>query len=98
MLDWCGKVIERSLDFPPLEECLKKIPAIDSLAGLPAGTRGLVRGDTDVVFDEQGEPDDDARLRGLVETLEFGAQREWAQVLYGHPGRDPKPSVQRAAP
>lgn len=97
MLEWCGKLIEKSPDFPPLEECLKKIPSIDSLAGLPAGTRVLVRGDTDVVFDDQGAPDDDARLRALVETLRFGVERKWVQILYGHRGRDPKLSLEPVA-
>jgi phosphoglycerate kinase len=95
--DWCARLIEKSPDFPPLEECLKKIPSVDALAGLPAGTRVLVRGDTDVVFDDRGQPDDDARLRALVETLKFGAERKWVQVLYGHRGRDPKLSLEPVA-
>ena len=97
MREWCAKLIEKSPNFPPLEECLKKIPEVDSLAPLPAGTRVLVRGDTDVVFDEKGEPDDDARLRALVETLNFGVARKWVQVLYGHRGRDPKLSLEPVA-
>jgi phosphoglycerate kinase len=95
--EWCGKLIEKSPSFPSLEECLKKIPALDALADLPAGTRVLVRGDTDVVFDDQGEPDDDARLRSLVDTLKFGARKGWVQVLYGHRGRDPKLSLEPVA-
>ncbi len=95
--EWCAKLIEKSPDFPALEECLKKIPAVVSLSHLPAGTRVLVRGDTDVVFDEKGEPDDDARLRALVETLKLGVERGWVQVLYGHRGRDPKLSLEPVA-
>lgn len=95
--EWCSKLIEKSPDFPGLEECLKKIAPLDSLADLPAGSRVLVRGDTDVVFDDQGEPDDDARLRALVETLKFGIQRNWVQILYGHRGRDPKLSLEPVA-
>lgn len=97
MQAWCGKLIEKSLDFPGLEECLKRIPALDSLADLPAGTKVLVRGDTDVVFDEQGQPDDDSRLKALVETLRFGVDRGWVQVLYGHRGRDPQLSLEPVA-
>ena len=95
--EWCAQLIEKSPDFPSLEKCLEKISAIESLFDLPAGTRVLVRGDTDVVFDDRGEPDDDSRLRALVETLRFGVERDWVQVLYGHRGRDPKLSLQPVA-
>jgi phosphoglycerate kinase len=97
MQEWCAQLIEKSPTFPSLEECLKKIPAIESLSNLPAGTRILVRGDTDVVFDDAGESDDDSRLRALVETLKFGTLRGWVQVLYGHRGRDPKLSLEPVA-
>ncbi|HMC12555.1 MAG TPA: phosphoglycerate kinase [Pirellulaceae bacterium] len=97
MQEWCAQLIEKSPDFPSLEKCLEKIAAIDSLSDLPAGTRVLVRGDTDVVFDEAGEPDDDSRLRALVDTLKFGAERGWVQILYGHRGRDPKLSLEPVA-
>ena len=97
MQEWCAKLIEKSPDFPALEDCLKKIPAVTALSHLPAGTRVLVRGDTDVVFDEQGEPDDDARLRALVGTLKLGVERGWVQILYGHRGRDPKLSLEPVA-
>lgn len=95
--EWCAKLIEKSPNFPALEECLKRIPEIDSLSDLPAGTGVLVRGDTDVVFDDRGEPDDDSRLKALIETLKFGVQRGWVQVVYGHRGRDPKLSLQPVA-
>lgn len=97
MQDWCASLIEKSPDFPSLEDCLKKIPAVTALSHLPAGTRVLVRGDTDVVFDEKGEPDDDARLRALVGTLKLGVERGWVQILYGHRGRDPKLSLEPVA-
>jgi phosphoglycerate kinase len=93
MQQWCANLIEKSSDFPSLEECLKKIPPLAALSDLPAETRVLVRGDTDVVFDEKGEPDDDARLRALVDTLKFGVGKGWVQILYGHRGRDPKLSL-----
>ncbi len=97
MQEWCAQLIEKSPHFPALEECLKKIPPLEALSDLPAGTRVLVRGDTDVVFDDRGEPDDDARLRALVETLKFGAGKGWVQILYGHRGRDPKLSLEPVA-
>jgi phosphoglycerate kinase len=95
--EWCRKLIDKSSDFPSLEECLKRIPQQESLADLPPGTRVLVRGDTDVVFDDQGEPDDDSRLQALVDTLGFGVAKGWVQILYGHRGRDPKLSLEPVA-
>lgn len=97
MQQWCSKLIEKSPDFPSLEECLKKVPALDLLSDLPAGTRVLVRGDTDVVFNDKGQPDDDSRLRALVDTLKFGVECGWVQVLYGHRGRDPQLSLEPVA-
>lgn len=93
MTNWCRQLLEESPDFPPLETCLDAISPLADLRELPAGTRVLVRGDTDVVFDEQGVPDDDARLRSLVGTLKFGVERGWVQILYGHRGRDKKLSL-----
>ncbi len=97
MQEWCSQLIEKSPNFPALEECLKKIPPLDSLADLPVGTRVLVRGDTDVVFDDHGTPDDDSRLLALIDTLKFGVDRGWVQILYGHRGRDPKLSLEPVA-
>lgn len=97
MLAWCQKLIEKSPDFPSLEQCLQKISPLEALGALPSGTRALVRGDTDVTFDEKGEPDDDSRLKSLVETLKFGHARGWVQILYGHRGRDPKNSLEPVA-
>src|SRR5262245_46661411 len=95
--EWCARLIEKSPEFPSLEACLKKIPPLEALWDLPSGTRVLVRGDTDVVFDDKGEPDDDSRLRALVETLKFGVDKGWVQILYGHRGRDPNLSLEPVA-
>lgn len=97
MQQWCEKLIAKGGDIPTLEQCLDAIPTLDSLGSLPAGTRVLVRGDTDVTFDEKGVPDDDSRLRALVDTLSFGHKRGWVQILYGHRGRDPKLSLEPVA-
>jgi phosphoglycerate kinase len=94
---WCAKLIEESPDFPSLEVCLDAIPDLDSLADLPAGTRILVRADTDVVVDDKGEIEDDVRLQSLIETLTFGCRKGWVQILYGHRGRDPQLSLQPVA-
>ncbi len=97
VVEWCRLLLEESAEFPALERCLDAIAPLDALAGLPAGTRVLVRGDTDVVYDAAGQIDDDSRLRALIETLRFGFQRGWVQILYGHRGRDPQLSLQPVA-
>jgi len=97
VIEWCARQIEDAPDFPGLEECLDAIPQLDSLADLPAGTRVLVRGDTDVVVDENGKIEDDVRLQSLIETLKFGCEKGWVQILYGHRGRDPQLSLEPVA-
>ena len=94
VINWCGKLVEKIPDFPPLDQCLEAIPILESLADLPAGTRVLLRGDTDVVVKEDGTIEDDIRLRSLLETLECGLQRGWVLLVYGHRGRDPKLSLE----
>lgn len=88
MLDWClelldvdGKRPERSL-----AEYLAMIPRLASLADLPAGTAVLVRGDVDA---KPGPTigEGDVRLRSMKETLDFGRQHGWKQVIFGHIGR-----------
>lgn len=94
---WCQALIGSSDAIPPLEDCLAVIPDLDSLDGLPAGTRVLVRGDTDVVVARDGTIANDVRLRSLVDTLTYGGQRGWVQLLYGHRGRDPEMSLEPVA-
>lgn len=97
VIQWCTRLIDESPGFPPLGECLDAIPRLESLADLPAGTRVLVRGDTDVVVDAAGNVQEAVRLQSLLETLRFGWQRGWVQVLYGHRGREPELSLEPVA-
>lgn len=97
ILQWTQQLVENSPDFPDLETCLDAIPDLDALDDLPAGTRILVRGDTDVVVTDAGEIEDDVRLLSLVETLKFGIERGWVQIVYGHRGRDPELSLRAVA-
>ena len=79
-----------------LEQYLAEIPTLESLGDLPAGTVVLIRGDLDCkpgAAVGQG----DIRLRSMVETLEFGRQRGWKQVLFGHIGRDPAATLDKVA-
>ena len=97
MVSWCQKLIDKSPDFPPLEQCLEAIPALKDLADLPAGTKVLIRGDTDVVFNDRRLPEDDSRVRSMIETLKFGAKQGWIQILFGHRGRDASNSLRPLA-
>ena len=60
-----------------IEERLAQIPAIDSLADLPAGTPVWIRADLDVP-DRDGMIGDDPRLASLHETSSTGASRAGA--------------------
>ena len=97
VVDWCTQLIEKSSDFPSLEDCLATIPNLESLSDVPAGTKVLVRGDTDVVVEENGTIEDDIRLQSLIDTLKFGHQHGWIQLVYGHRGRDPQLSLEPVA-
>ena len=72
-----------------LVDYLNGIPRLDSLADLPGGTSVLVRGDVDAKPGaEVGQGD--IRLRSMKETLDFGRQRGWKQIVFGHLGRKEK--------
>jgi phosphoglycerate kinase len=76
----------------PLPEYLSAIPRLDSLADLPSGTPVLVRGDVDCKPGKEiGQGD--IRLRSMKETLLYGRQRGWKQIVFGHIGRDPEASL-----
>ncbi|MED5399446.1 MAG: phosphoglycerate kinase, partial [Planctomycetota bacterium] len=94
---WCSTLAGTSDNIPSLEDCLESIPNLDALDTLPPGTRVLVRGDTDVVVQDDGSIQDDVRIRSLVDTLTHGGRRGWVQLVYGHRGRDPKMSLEPIA-
>jgi phosphoglycerate kinase len=72
-----------------LADYLKAIGRLESLADVPSGTPVLVRGDVDAkVGDDLG--DGDIRLQSMKETLAFGRQKGWKQVIFGHLGRKEK--------
>lgn len=94
---WCQHLLGPSSNIPPLEDCLDVIPDLESLSDLPAGTRVLVRGDTDVIVGEGDIITNDVRLQSLLETLRFGIERDWVPIVYGHRGRDPQLSLEPVA-
>jgi phosphoglycerate kinase len=91
MTAWCRKLLGAE---PYAADCclgadLAAIPRLDALADVPSGTPVLVRGDLDAKPGSKiGEGD--IRLRSMLETLRFGQERGWKQVIFGHVGRKPE--------
>jgi phosphoglycerate kinase len=70
----------------PLADYLRDIPRLEALADVPSGTPVLVRGDVDAkVGPKLGEGD--IRLRSMQQTLQFGREKGWKQIVFGHLGR-----------
>jgi len=88
-----GRSAEPQLE---LNDYLDAIPRLESLSDVPAGTPVLVRGDVDC---KPGAKigDGDIRLRSMVDTLDFGRQRGWKQIIFGHIGREPEKSLAKVA-
>ncbi len=80
----------------PMEKYLEAIPRLKSLADVPSGTPVLIRGDVDA---KPGPKvgDGDIRLRSMKDTLDFGRQRGWKQIIFGHIGREPEKSLAKVA-
>lgn len=98
MLEWCQTLLDVDDRRPQrtLPEYLQQIPRLKSLADLPSGTPVLVRGDVDAKPGEQvGQGD--IRLRSMVETLNFGRQQGWKQIIFGHRGRKPEETLRKVA-
>jgi len=96
MLSWCQALLGVNPAWPKrsLPEYLKLIPRLDSLAGLPKGTPVLVRGDVDA---KPGKTigEGDIRLRSMKETLSFGREHGWKQIIFGHIGRKPEETLEK---
>jgi phosphoglycerate kinase len=98
MAAWCRKLLGADSGAPrlTLEEYLSGIPRLECLGKLPGGTAVLIRGDVDAKPGPKvGEGD--IRLRSMKETLDFGRQRGWKQIIFGHVGREPEKSLAKVA-
>ncbi len=98
MAGWCRKLLGADPNAPrlTLEQYLAGIPRIDCLGELPSGTAVLVRGDVDAKPGTNvGEGD--IRLRSMKDTLKFGQDRGWKQIVFGHVGREPEKSLAKVA-
>ena len=95
---WCGTLLAGRAAAPALSlaDYLDAIPGLGSLDDLPSGTPVLVRGDVDA---KPGPNlgDGDIRLRSMVDSLQFGRQRGWKQIVIGHIGRKPEGSLTKVA-
>jgi phosphoglycerate kinase len=93
---WLRRLLGAAPDSPKmsLAQFLDGIPSLESLADVPVGTPVLVRGDVDA---KPGATvgKGDIRLRSMKETLDYGRQKGWVQVIFGHIGRDPKGSLDK---
>ncbi len=98
MAAWCRKLLGGDPNAPrlTLEQYLAGIPRLDSLKNLPSGTAVLIRGDVDA---KPGKTvgEGDIRLRSMKDTLKFGQDRGWKQVIFGHVGREPEKSLNKVA-
>jgi phosphoglycerate kinase len=98
MLTWCRTLLGANPAAPKmtLEQYLSAIPRLDSLVAVPRGTPVLVRGDVDA---KPGPNigDGDERLRSMVQTLRYGINLGWKQIVFGHIGRKPEGSLSAVA-
>jgi phosphoglycerate kinase len=98
MAAWCRKLLGADPNCPrlTLEQYLAGIPRMECLGKLPSGTPVLVRGDTDA---KPGKTvgEGDIRLRSMKDTLKYGQDRGWKQIIFGHVGREPEKSLAKVA-
>ncbi len=98
MQAWCGTLLAGRAANPDLSlaDYLDAIPGLGSIEELPSGTVVLVRGDVDA---KPGATvgEGDIRLRSMVDTLKFGRERGWKQIIFGHIGRKPEGSLAKVA-
>src|SRR4051812_33311437 len=95
---WCDKLLAgRSADPDlSLSDYIRSIPGMASLNDVSSGSTVLVRGDLDAKPGSSvGEGD--IRLRSMRDTLRFGQERGWKQVVFGHIGRKPEGSLNKVA-
>jgi len=98
MIAWCETLLAGRDAAPDLTlaDYIRAVPGMAELDKLPSGTPVLVRGDVDA---KPGENigDGDIRLRSMVDTLKFGQERGWKQIIFGHIGRKPEGSLAKVA-
>ena len=98
MIAWCENLLAGKAANPDfsLSDYIRAIPGMASLEEVPSGTPVLVRGDVDAKPGPQ-IGDGDIRLRSMVDTLQFGRDHGWKQIIFGHIGRKPEGSLDKVA-
>jgi len=98
MQAWCATLLAGRAANPSLSlsDYLDAIPSLGSLDDVPSGNVVWVRGDVDA---KPGATigEGDIRLRSMVDTLTFGREHGWKQVVFGHIGRKPEGSLSKVA-
>lgn len=98
MIAWCKTLFAGRAAAPDLTlaDYIRGVPGLATLKELPSGTPVLVRGDVDA---KPGEKigDGDIRLRSMLDTLQYGRDRGWKQIVFGHIGRKPEGSLAKVA-
>ncbi|MGE3240967.1 MAG: phosphoglycerate kinase [Pirellulales bacterium] len=98
MQTWCETLLAGRAANPnlSLSDYLDAIPSLGSLDDVPSGSVVWVRGDVDA---KPGAAigEGDIRLRSMVDTLQFGREHGWKQVIFGHIGRKPDGSLSKVA-
>jgi len=98
MLQWCQSLVAGREAAPELElvDYLAEVPRLESLDDVPSGTPVAIRGDVDAKpGDNIGQGD--IRLRSMVDTLNYGIERGWKQIVFGHIGRKPEGTLDKVA-
>ncbi|MBN1908329.1 MAG: phosphoglycerate kinase [Pirellulales bacterium] len=97
MAAWCRRLLGATPgEEMSLEQYVAAAPRLETLDDVPSGTPVLVRGDVDAKPGaEVGQGD--IRLRSMEETLQYGRERGWVQVIFGHIGRKPEGSLDKVA-
>ena len=75
-----------------IESFLELLPVVSELPPLPPATRVLVRGDVDAGIRNETVTNG-TRLQSMLQTLRYGIEKGWVQVIIGHRGRDPELSL-----
>lgn len=76
-----------------IESFLELLPVVSELPPLPPATRVLVRGDVDAGIRNETVING-TRLQSMLQTLRYGIEKGWVQVIIGHRGRDPELSLE----
>jgi phosphoglycerate kinase len=85
-------VRDPELDNLPLQTIVNKIPKVDELTDIVAGTPVLLRTDLDIPL-KDGNVADISRIDASLATIKYCQQKGWKTIIFGHIGREPNNTV-----